>query len=174
MLVKHESYNNLSNKVLSLTDKIWNIQSDVIPSDGVSATKILAANRNIENPELFINVSIKNSVPDPFIFVDMEKAANRIVTAVKNKQKIAILGDYDVDGVSSVSIFIRFFRHIGAEYTYRVPDRMNEGYGLNIPIIEKYKDYLIIAADCGSGSLAELKYAADNNIDVVVIDHQQM
>jgi single-stranded-DNA-specific exonuclease len=164
----------LSNKIFSLTDKIWNVQSEIVARDVESALEILVANRNIEDFESFINTSTENTVPDPFVFVDMEKAANRIVTAIKNKQKIAILGDYDVDGATSVSIFMKFFKHIGAEYTYYIPDRMSEGYGLSTSSIEKHKDYLIIAVDCGSASLAELKYAADNNIDVIVIDHHRM
>jgi single-stranded-DNA-specific exonuclease len=164
----------LDHKVVSLTGKIWNVQSEAVAYNGKIATEILASNRNIENLESFIDVSVKNSIPDPYVFIDMERAVNRIVAAIKCRQKIAILGDYDVDGVSSVSAFIKFLRHIGAEYTYYIPSRSDEGYGLNISNIEKHKDCLIIAVDCGSNSLEELKYAKENNTDTVVIDHHKM
>jgi single-stranded-DNA-specific exonuclease len=104
----------------------------------------------------------------------MTRAVNRIVKSIKNGQKIAILGDYDVDGVASVSIFIKFLEHIGADYAYYIPSRMDDGYGLNIPNIEKHRECLIIAVDCGSSSSEELKYAKDNNIEVVVLDHHRM
>ncbi|MDR1334280.1 MAG: DHH family phosphoesterase, partial [Holosporaceae bacterium] len=161
-------------KIVSLTNKIWSIQSEAAACNEKSVVAILAHNRNIDNLESFIKVTLRESMPDPFVFVDMERAANRIVAAIKNNQKIAILGDYDVDGVSSVSIFIKFLKHIGAEYVYFIPHRLHHGYGLSISSVENHKDCLIIAVDCGSSSLEELKYAEDNNIDIVVIDHHRM
>ncbi|MDR2781386.1 MAG: single-stranded-DNA-specific exonuclease RecJ [Holosporaceae bacterium] len=164
----------MGNKIISLTNKIWNIQSEVVACNGKSAVDILARNRNIENLESFVGISMRNTIPDPFIFVDMERAVIRIISAIKNGQKIVILGDYDVDGISSVSIFMRFFKYIGVECAYSIPSRTDDGYGLSITAINKHKEYLIIAVDCGSSSLEELKYAKDNNIDIVVIDHHKM
>ncbi|MDR0678014.1 MAG: hypothetical protein LBF44_00580, partial [Holosporaceae bacterium] len=119
--------------ITSLTNKVWNIQNGVA---GANIVKILAENRNIRDIDAFLNTSIKRSLPDPFVFLDMEKAVNRIVDAIRNRQRIAILGDYDVDGVSSVSIFVKFLEHIGADYAYSIPDRMGDGYGLSISNIE--------------------------------------
>ena len=165
----------MSYKILSLTEKEWDVQAgEQIPKDSAELLDILAKNRGIEDLNSFVNVSVKNQMPHPFVFIDMEKAVNRIVTAIKSKQKIAILGDYDVDGISSVSIFVRFFRAIGADYDYFIPDRMVDGYGLNFQGIDKYKDCLIIAVDCGSNSLNELAYAKSIGTDVIVIDHHKM
>ncbi|MDR1982527.1 MAG: single-stranded-DNA-specific exonuclease RecJ, partial [Holosporaceae bacterium] len=161
----------MSYQTISLTDRIWNIQSEATP---LNIIEILAKNRNIKDLNEFLSTSLKNSLPDPFIFIDMERAVNRLVNAILSKQKIAILGDYDVDGVSSVSIFVRFLEHIGADYTYSIPDRIDDGYGLNISTIEKHRECLIVAVDCGSNSLKELKYARTNGVDTIVIDHHRM
>jgi single-stranded-DNA-specific exonuclease len=157
---------------VSLTNKIWNIRSEIDESSDI--VEILAKNRGIEDLQAFARVSLRNSMPDPFIFVDMERAANRIIEAIKNKQKIAVLGDYDVDGVSSVAILLKFFERVGADCAYSIPNRMDEGYGLSVANIEKYKDCLIIAVDCGANAIDELKFAKDNGIDAIVLDHHKM
>ncbi|MDR2645765.1 MAG: single-stranded-DNA-specific exonuclease RecJ [Holosporaceae bacterium] len=158
-------------RITSITNRIWNIQEKLTEASDI--VEILAKNREIAL-DAFLNTSIKNSLPDPFVFVDMEKVVHRIVDAIKSRQKIAILGDYDVDGVSSVSIFIKLLEHIGADYTYVIPSRVDDGYGLNIANIERHKECLIIAVDCGSSSVEELAYAKNNHIDVIVIDHHRM
>lgn len=165
----------MSYKISSLTGKEWEVQAgQQVPKNSEELLNILAKNRGIEDLNGFINVSVKNQMPHPFVFIDMEKAVNRIVAAVKSKQKIAILGDYDVDGISSVSIFVKFFRAIGVDCNYFIPDRMEDGYGLNSQSINKYKDCLIVAVDCGSNSLNELAYARSIGTDVIVIDHHKM
>ncbi|MDR2107224.1 MAG: single-stranded-DNA-specific exonuclease RecJ [Holosporaceae bacterium] len=161
----------MGRKIVSLTGKVWNIRSE---NTGGDIVRILAENRGISDLDGFINCSLKNSMPDPYVFTDMEKAVRRIVDAIKSGQRIAILGDYDVDGVSSIALFIGFLERVGAEYTYAVPNRMDEGYGLSVSNIEKHKECLIIAVDCGSNSFKELKYAKKQNIDVIVLDHHQM
>jgi single-stranded-DNA-specific exonuclease len=134
----------------------------------------LAKNRGVENLNDFAKPSLERHMPDPFIFIDMEKAVVRIADAIKSGQKIAILGDYDVDGVSSIAILVKFLSAVGANFCYSVPNRMDEGYGLSIGSIEKYKDCLLVAVDCGSGSLTELAYAKEHGIDAVVIDHHKI
>ncbi|MDR0753724.1 MAG: single-stranded-DNA-specific exonuclease RecJ [Holosporaceae bacterium] len=158
-------------RITSITNRIWNIQGKLDKASDI--VEILAKNRGVEL-SAFLNISIKNSLPDPFIFVDMEKAVHRIVDAIKSRQKIAILGDYDVDGVSSVSIFIKLLEYIGADYTYVIPSRVDDGYGLNIANIERHKECLIITVDCGSSSVEELAYAKNNHIDVIIVDHHRM
>ncbi|MCR5225037.1 MAG: DHH family phosphoesterase, partial [Alphaproteobacteria bacterium] len=162
-------------KIVSLTGKEWNVLAgQQIPKNADELLDILAKNRGINDLDGFVHVSVKNQMPDPFVFVGMEKAVNRIAEAIISKQKIAILGDYDVDGISSVSVFVKFFQAIGADCDYFIPDRMEDGYGLNTKSIDKYKDSLIIAVDCGSNSLTELAYAKNLCVDVIVIDHHKM
>lgn len=165
----------MSKKITSLTNKIWHIKNDknqLIDSNRI--TDILLENRNIKNVRQFLNSTVKNFMPDPFHFLDMEKAVNRIIKSIENKETITLFGDYDVDGVSSTSIFIKFFEHIKTPYQYLIPNRIDDGYGISKENINKYKDSLIITVDCGSNAIDELKYAKENNIDIIVIDHHKM
>lgn len=155
----------------SFLGNIWNIKTQERVDEN-NIVDILLKNRGYSQD--FMNATMKNIMSDPYLFIDMEKAIERIYEAITKKQPIAILGDYDVDGISSTCIFLKFFKEIGVKCTYTIPNRMDEGYGLNIRNIEKFKDHLIIAVDCGSSSIDELNYAKENNIDVVVIDHHTM
>ena len=157
--------------IKSVLGNVWNIKTQE-KVDENNIVDVLLKNRGYSQD--FMNATMKNTMPDPYSFIDMEKAIDRIYEAITKKQRIAILGDYDVDGISSTCIFLKFFKEIGVNCVYTIPNRMDEGYGLNISNIEKYKDYLIIAVDCGSSSIDELNYAKENNIDVVVIDHHTM
>ena len=157
--------------IKSFLGSVWNIKTQE-KIDESNVVDILLKNRGYSRN--FMNSTMRNSMPDPYSFIDMEKAVERIYEAIANKQPIAILGDYDVDGISSICIFLKFFEDIGIDCVYTIPNRLDEGYGLNISNIEKYKDHLIIAVDCGSSSVEELTYARRNNVDVIVIDHHTM
>ncbi len=118
----------------------------------------------------------KNPFYSPFLFKDMGKAVNRIIKAIKNKEKIVIYGDYDVDGVTAIVILVRFFKD-ELKYKnidYYIPDRLDEGYGLNkeaIYSIKKAGCSLLITVDCGINSKEEVKYANENEIDIIITDH---
>ncbi len=157
--------------IKSLLGNVWNIKTRE-NVDESNVVDVLLKNRGFSRN--FMESTMRNTMPDPYSFIDMEKAVERIYEAIKKKQPIAILGDYDVDGISSTCIFLKFFRKIGVDCVYTIPNRMDEGYGLNISNIEKYRSHLIIAVDCGSSSVEELNYAQENNIDIIVIDHHTM
>lgn len=162
-------------KIISVTNKIWKIRNAKEESVEVEAlVAAIARNRGVKNLEAFLNTSLENAMPDPFVFIDMEKAVSSIAEAIKNGRPIAIFGDYDVDGIASVSIFVNFLKHLGANFSYYIPNRTEDGYGLNIGAMEKYRNCFIIAVDCGSNSLKELLYAKNNGTEVVVIDHHKM
>lgn len=113
---------------------------------------------------------------DPFLMPDMEKAVERINRAVENHEKILIYGDYDVDGVTSVSLLLLYLRSRGADADYYIPERINEGYGLNTSAIDKFKAdgvNLIITVDSGITAGEEVSYAAENGIDTVITDHHE-
>lgn len=135
---------------------------------------ILAENRNITNLSEFISINISNSIPDPYIFKDMQRACEKTLEAIKNKKSIAILGDYDVDGISSTAILVKFFNYLKIKNYYFIPNRLDEGYGVSIKNLEKYKDSFIITVDTGSSAFCELEYAKNNNIDMIVLDHHDM
>ncbi|MDR1335185.1 MAG: single-stranded-DNA-specific exonuclease RecJ, partial [Holosporaceae bacterium] len=168
----------MSVKITSLTRKTWNVECDEVYEIDKSNSQhflwIFLRNRNIADAQAFIGASIKTCLPDPYTFINMEKAVKRLAEAIKNKEKITILGDYDVDGVSSVAIMVNFLTYVGTNVSYSIPDRSEEGYGLNVKSIEENKESLIVAVDCGSGSVTELDYAKKIGVDVIVIDHHKM
>ena len=120
-----------------------------------------------------MNQSFSTEKFDPQEIIDLQKAAERIIQAIKSQQKIVVMGDYDVDGISSTAIFLNFLKMLKISAEYVIPSRTS-GYGLSIESIKKYPEHLIIAVDCGSSALQELSYAVENKIDIVVIDHHHM
>lgn len=113
---------------------------------------------------------------DPFLLNDMDKACARIAQALKNDEKITIYGDYDVDGVTSVSILYLYLKHRGADVSYYIPSRKLEGYGVSCDAIRSlYYDEtsLIITVDTGVTAIAEVEYANQHGIDVIVTDHHE-
>lgn len=135
-------------------------------------------NRNIkeiEDVKTFINPSL-DYLHNPFLLKDMDKAVDRIKKSILNNERIWIFGDYDVDGVSSTSILLIYFKSIGYEVNYYIPNRLEEGYGLNIDAISNINDKgadIIITVDCGITSVDEVNYANSLGIDVIITDHHE-
>ena len=141
-------------------------------------TSRLLANRNInqKNVENFLNPKIKNFLPNPYNFKDMGKGLETISRHIKNKNKICIFGDYDVDGATSSGIMSKYLEQLNIDHFVFIPDRQKDGYGPSVKtftnIINKNVN-LIIALDCGTTSFEAIEYARSKNIDVVVIDHHK-
>ena len=113
---------------------------------------------------------------DPFLLPDMEKAVDRINKAVENKENITIYGDYDVDGITSITLLKNFFANSNIDVKTYIPNRLEEGYGLNKDAIREisYSDTsLIITVDCGITGIEEIEYAKQIGIDVIVTDHHE-
>lgn len=111
---------------------------------------------------------------DPFTIIDMDKAVNRVRAAIENFEKIAIYGDYDVDGITSTSIVYSYLESNDANVTYYIPSRETEGYGLNCSAIDKLHEQgisLIITVDNGVAAVDEVNYANSLGIDVIITDH---
>lgn len=111
---------------------------------------------------------------DPYLMPDMQVAVERIRAALSGREKILIYGDYDVDGVTSVALLLLYLRSVGGDASYYIPERINEGYGLNVAAIEKFKEQgvtLIITVDSGITATEEVAYAASLGVDVVITDH---
>ena len=125
----------------------------------------------------FLDPTIKSLMPDPSTLTDCDKAASRIADAIARGERVAIFGDYDVDGATSSALMQRFLRHFGLESEIYIPDRIFEGYGPNPSAIGVLIDRgagLIVTVDCGSTSHESLQEAARRGVDVVVIDHHQV
>ncbi len=125
----------------------------------------------------FLKPDWSKDVHDPFLIPDMEKAVGRIFEAKEKKEKVAIFGDYDADGICGVTILLNAFKRIGLEgiVTY-IPHRVEEGYGININALNTLKDKgvkLIVTVDLGIGNVDEIAWARANGMDVIVIDHHE-
>ncbi len=113
---------------------------------------------------------------DPFLLNDMDIAVKRIISAVKNNEKITVYGDYDVDGVTSVCNLYLYLKNIGADVDYYIPSRKGEGYGVSTEAIDKLKTRgtnLIITVDTGVTAISETEYAKKLGIDVLITDHHE-
>ncbi len=119
----------------------------------------------------FLNPKLKELLPDPRAIKDMEVAASRFLNAVRNRQRIAVFADYDVDGGSSAALLLVWLRQMGLAATLYVPDRIDEGYGPNVPAMRDLaaSHDLIICVDCGT--LSHEPIAAAEGADVIVLDH---
>ena len=110
-------------------------------------------------------------IPKPDSFKDIDKASSRIVEAIEKKQKIAIVGDYDVDGVVSSVILSEFFDDIDVKYSIIIPNRFSDGYGLNPEIVKRLKADVIITVDNGISAVEAAKFCKENGIDLIITDH---
>ncbi len=118
----------------------------------------------------------RNDFYDPFLLQDMEIAVDRIIKAISNKEKIIIYGDYDVDGITSICVLKQFLEARGIEVAQTIPNRLDEGYGLNKEAIDKIaaeKYTLMITVDCGISGIEEIEYANSLGIETIVTDHHE-
>ena len=141
-------------------------------------TAIILYNRGIRDKEsikAFLNSDYK-SLHDPFLLKDMDKAVERINKAKNDGEKITIYGDYDVDGITSIAILYKQLTRLGFEVDYYVPDRIQEGYGVNKDALDKIKDSgtsLIITVDTGITAVDETEYAKSLGMDLIITDHHE-
>lgn len=116
-------------------------------------------------------------LPDPSLLMGMDAAVERLSRAIRGRERIVAYGDYDVDGVSSIALLVRFVRVIGGTIDSYIPNRMTEGYGLNRTAVETLAGQgvkLLVTLDCGVTQVAEVERAAQLGMDVVVVDHHQV
>ncbi|CDZ55537.1 single-stranded-DNA-specific exonuclease RecJ [Neorhizobium galegae] len=131
----------------------------------------------LDDAPAFLDPTIRSLMPDPYTLTDCEKAVLRLADAIARQEKVAIFGDYDVDGASSSALLYRFLRHFDIEAEIYIPDRIFEGYGPNPAAIRQLiaaGASLIVTVDCGSTSHDALAAAREEGCDVVVIDHHQL
>ncbi|MBQ3462796.1 MAG: DHH family phosphoesterase, partial [Clostridia bacterium] len=168
-----------------MIDKIWNFRHKKLNKTDIINTateyhipKIIATillNRGVKDEDIpaFIRKSLADII-DPSLMLDMEKATERINKAIDEKERIAVYGDYDVDGITSTSLLYEFLTSLGADAEYYIPDRKGEGYGINIMAVNKLAKEgvkLMITVDCGITALGEVSLAKALGMDVIVTDH---
>lgn len=163
--------------------KIYDVDEEKVEeiSSKYNLNKLIStilANRNITTEEevrLFLSPTRKD-FHNPFLITDMEKSVERIIKAIENKEKVTIYGDYDVDGITSITVLKSFLKDRGLETSQYIPNRLNEGYGLNNNAIEKIKEQgcdLMITVDCGISAINEIGYANSIGIETIITDHHE-
>jgi single-stranded-DNA-specific exonuclease len=178
---------NMRKKKMDTVRKIWrfNGENPVIRenfAEHLGVSPIMAQillNRGIDTVEkaeefLHPRPALLN---DPFKFSDMDKAVKRIEQALLGNEKILIYGDYDVDGITSISILLPVLKELGAKVEYYIPNRTKEGYGLNIAAVDsaaKKNIKLILTVDTGIAAYTEVEHASDFGMDVIITDHHEV
>ena len=167
----------------SLTGRAWrwrggNMELGNTPGldDDIVRQLLLSRGVAAEDIERHRNPTLRNFLPDPSLFRDMDVAADRIAQAVIAGERITIYGDYDVDGATSSALLIRLLRELGVEADYYIPDRLLEGYGPSGEALVKLGQAgssLIVTVDCGAMAHEALGMAHEAGIDVIVVDHHK-
>ena len=167
------------NKKWEICEKNEDLVKEISKKHNIS--ELLAnilVNRNIINDDeikVFLNPT-RNDFHDPYLMPDMDKAVERIINAIENQEKTIIYGDYDVDGITSITVLKKFLGERGLDVGYRIPNRLEEGYGLNKKAIKEIADQgykLIITVDCGISGTEEIDYAYSLGMEVIVTDHHE-
>ena len=130
----------------------------------------------LDQAEAFLNPTLRSLMPQPSALMDMEKGAARLAEAITNTESIGIISDYDVDGVSSAAILLRFLRAVGHDANVYIPDRVTEGYGPSEKAVSALKEQgteLLLTLDCGVLSHDPLAHAADLGLVTIIVDHHQ-
>jgi len=169
-----------------MLDKRWIFQNNECdPSDvrrisnDVGVPPIVASvliNRGVtadDDIKTFLGKSLSN-IHHPFLLKDAQKAAQRIKSAIENDEKIVIYGDYDVDGITSTAILHKFLSSLNADVDFYIPNRADEGYGINILALQKLRKggaSLMITVDCGITAVGEVEFAKTIGLDIVITDH---
>jgi single-stranded-DNA-specific exonuclease len=165
--------------------KIWKLKSqppqniDEKLSDYPKLLAQLLYNRGITEKEKiqeFIEPKYEG-LNSPFLFLDMQKAVDRIWLAIDRGEKICIYGDYDADAVTANAVLQQTFKYLGVEVESYIPDRFTEGYGINMEALQKIKDKgstMIITVDCGTNSIDAAEFCSANGIDLIITDHHEV
>ncbi len=159
---------------LSFTGKRWDIQIDDSTRslmDKVYEQKGLV---DLSERKAYLEADPREQLHDPFLLHDMEKACIRIEQAIKDKERIVVFGDYDVDGVTATAVLVRTIKKLGGEVSYRIPHRINDGYSLKEYFLEELveKDVkVLITVDNGIAAASEIAYANELGMDIIVTDH---
>ncbi|MDG6079647.1 single-stranded-DNA-specific exonuclease RecJ [Erythrobacter litoralis] len=168
----------------SLTGKAWRWRGGNMElgggslGNGDAIVRQLLLSRGVAEADLARNLAptLRDFLPDPSEFNDMDAAADRLAQAVLSREKITIYGDYDVDGATSSALLIRLLRDLGVSADYYIPDRLLEGYGPSGEALVRLAEQgcsLIVTVDCGAMAHDALKQAREAGVDVIVVDHHK-
>jgi len=143
-------------------------------SNLVAALLVARGIDSVEAAQNFLNVNLKTHLREPALLPGCKEVAERLFQAIQEKEKIAVYGDYDVDGITGIVILLQAIKDLGGTVTYYIPSRLDEGYGLNSDaLIKLAKDdvKVVVTVDCGIGSYDEALAAKQCGIDLLITDH---
>jgi single-stranded-DNA-specific exonuclease len=179
----YEKY--ILNGGVNFMTKVWNVRKydeDTIKLycsrfniSSVLAKLLIAREVSLDMVDKYLNTKL-NDLYDPFLMKDMDKLVDRVLLAKERSEKVIIYGDYDVDGVTSITILYSFLKELGLDVHYYLPDRMEEGYGLNKDALCKIKELgysLVITVDCGISAIDEVEYAKSIGLEICITDHHE-
>ena len=172
MAIETQSVNGFTWGIKPIDEALVSVFSHGL-SDIISRLLIL---RDIKHQDAqnFLKPTLRESLPDPFHLLDMEKAAEIISNSIIAKEKIVIFGDYDVDGATSSALLKRFFSLLNVDAQIYIPDRIGEGYGPSVEAFQYLKAQgadVIITVDCGTAAFEAIDYGVNNGLKIIVIDH---
>ncbi len=172
------------NVVSSLAGRAWQMRAakesqieQLAAAHDISPTvaRILAARGvSTEDAASFLNPRLRDLLPDPSSLADMDEAVQCLAEAIGARRKLAICGDYDADGITAAALIKKYLQTLGCDVQVYLPDRMRDGYGLNVAALEQIKEAgrnPVITVDCGAKDFEALAHARDLGLDVVVLDH---
>jgi single-stranded-DNA-specific exonuclease len=155
------------------TDPVTLRDGTLVPDEVVA----IARGRGVQDVRAYLEPTLRDFMPNPSVLANMDAAADRFAKALVEGERIAILGDYDVDGATSTSQLRRYQMMLGVENPlYHIPARLTEGYGPNIPAIEALFEKgarLLVIADSGTGAITQIARAREIGMDVIVLDHHE-
>lgn len=151
------------------------LAKDVNVSESIARILINRGITTYEEAKRFFRPELGDLL-DPFLMSGMERAVDRIDQALAARERVLVFGDYDVDGTNSAAMLYLFFRALGLETMFHIPDRVKEGYGISKVGIDRGKEFgatLLISVDCGITALEQIEYARTLGIDVIICDHHE-
>lgn len=165
---KWEFYGENSEEIIDIAKKhnISELLTKILVNRGITDDKEI---------DTFLNPT-RNDFYDPYLMPDMDKAVERIIKAINNQEKVMIYGDYDVDGITSITVLKKFLEERGLKTGHYIPNRLEEGYGLNenaIRSIAEQKYILMITVDCGISGIEEVELANQLGIETIITDHHE-
>ncbi len=157
------------------TDASREIARELGLSSAVGRLLAARGHESAESARSFINKETE-LLHDPFLLRDMDKAVSRVLDALANGEKIVVYGDYDVDGVTAVTVVYTYLKGLGADVKYYIPNRIGEGYGVNLEAVRGFAENgvkLMVTVDTGITAIDEVNAASELSLDVVVTDHHE-
>lgn len=157
---------------------VWNTKKAITPTslDSVGLDLLRGRGMSELQAQSFIRPSYDKDLGNPMIIEGMDRAVNRIGKAIKNDEKVYIYGDYDIDGISASALLYDAFAQMGLNASLYIPDRFEEGYGLNSKALKKLKDdgaSLVVSVDCGTTAHKQADYSKKIGLDLIITDHHE-